>query len=56
MEAREHFDFLGEDGGPVKEFETIYRVIRKSDSKVFNIAGWFPKGSFAMDCCYLEEL
>ena len=56
MEAREQFEFLGEGGGPLKEYSVIYRAIRKSDSRVFKTASFIPIDSFGRDCYYLQEL
>ncbi len=56
MEVREQFESLSEDGEPLKEYESIYRVIRKSDSKIFKMASIVPMRSFGNDCLYLDEL
>jgi len=56
MEIREQFDILTEDGESCKSPESIYRIIRKSDSHVFKPARIILSEGRNRDVTYLEEL
>ncbi len=56
IEANEQFECLGENGEPCRGFQPIYRMIRKSDSRIFKPAHLMLAVGKNKDVVYLEEL
>lgn len=55
-ELFEQYDLLGEDGFPVAQGASVYRIVKRSNGKVFKPAEFVPAAHFEMNVYYLEEL
>ena len=55
-ELRDDFDYIGENGKPVKGAEISYRFVRKKDGKVFKWARFAPQYTEVHNCTAPEEI
>lgn len=52
----EEYRRVGPDGEDCPAFMKAYRIVRRSDHKVFKPAEFMPAEGLALDVCYLEEI
>jgi hypothetical protein len=55
-ELRDGYDYIGENGWPVKGAKIPYRFVRKKDGKIFKWTRFIPQYTGVPVCTALEEI